>query len=84
MRSVIYKKSWTLQQCRCENLSSHIREYVSSHFTFQLFLSDVDAFSCDMGHLVSCFLLFVWAFKCIHSFIHSVLDLTTVSRPVAK
>ena len=44
-------------------------------------LCDVDAFSYDMGHLVSCSLLFSWTFKSIylfiylfiHSFIHSFI-----------
>ena len=30
-----YKKSWVRQQCRCENLTSRIREYFASHLTFQ-------------------------------------------------
>jgi hypothetical protein len=76
------KKTYAPQQCHCENLTSRIRFKLPN---FPKSLCDIDAFRCDMGHLVSCFLLFIWVLNVfIHSFIHSVLDLTTGSQPRTK
>ena len=69
----VVQKNCARQQCRCENLTSCIREYVANTSYFPTSLCDVDAFSYGTGHLVSCFLLFSWTFKSIYLFIHFVL-----------
>ena len=75
------KKGWALS-----NIADRISR-LSHVNTFKAILlcnpplRDFDDFIYDMEHLVSCFLVFRWALKVIHSFIHSFI-LYSVFRQV--